>query len=1197
MPSGWVATGLSRKSFVISQEPERRLGVQSIASYRPPVDSLSADVKRKTFRLAALSLALCLPSPGEPLLSSWFTELSGRYARIYPDNAAMVSGSSVTTWSRGQGNQVQPVYAGVTEVSSTETDVYIRTSNLGFHVMGPWYAANGNLFPNYPANRAEIYRFPKIPDIPSSKTPTGLGVIGYMVDGIALFDSRDAFSYDASEEVDDGPRAPAQVQGDGVWNRDAYVNEGVTFDGALAHQAGSNHHYHANAPAIRHFLGDSVDYVASSNTYVESPNGTHSPIMGWFRDGLPLYGPYGYSSPMNPDSGVRRMVSGYQPRDGSNGSADLAVSSGNMLSGTATGRTSLPLWVSRNSGRDSSLTAAEYGPPVSGNFPIGHYLEDYGYKGDLGLTLYQGRGNFDSDRHFDLNEYNVRYCVTPDYPDGTWAYFTNISSEGTPVFPYNIGRYYFGSPEGSSPTTVPDSAVVHFEGGPRKSPIIASVDHAASGALVLEWSVVEGGRYVVETTTSLAVGSWVAEALNQQPEGEMLSYRSGDPSEVSSPRKRFFRSRLTELEPFDTNGLEDFDFTPSVVHVFQFPVSPPLPANIGVLTVGEAGAEVIAYDPSTGLVEASFDDSNFQEGEYLARINGSLASLNTYRVAGANNVLLLILDDWGIDASELYNTRRPGIQLATMPNLRTLLYSSGEITGTPDAGLLFTRGYAQPICSPTRATILTGRQTYQHGVGNPSPDNILPASEETFPEIISRAAPAYGLASFGKWHLGSGNTGPRERGGWPNFSGTLQGGVQDYNSWNRVKIEEGALVDPGTAITTLVADGLYSSPYATSVQVDEAVSFVEGRGSSPWVLWMGFNAPHDPFHDPPADLAPAGGFSTSGVSNRDSYVRMLEALDTEIGRLLSSVDRDRTNIIVVGDNGTPNQVDQAPAGGLAGAKGSLNEGGIHVPFFATGPDVLQTGFSDALVQVADLFTTILDLTGVDTAGETAHLELHSTSLVPIFEGVDTAERLIIAEKWGLNARDGRSLILDDWPQYKLVSIQDVTDPEDEATYQMYLIGEAGVEIEALTTPPNAGDPHEAAYNALVAIDEELAPAPVSTVTFQIALPPTGISTNGRTANLPALVNAANGNIVRPIGITIGGEAASWDNGDITLNGVTTSAARVDGNGNPDPASVVAAFDIANSGLVTGESYSVEVVFRGGGGASRVFTAINQFVMP
>ena len=1144
-----------------------------------------------------LSLVLSISAVGEPLLSSWFTELSGRYARIYPDNRAMVTGASVTTWSRGQGSQLQPVYAGVTEISATATDIYIRTSNLGFHVMGPWYMENGNLFPNYPANRAEIYRFPKVPLIPASKTPTGLGVVGYMVDGIALFDSRDAFSYDTSEEVDDGPRAPAQVQGDGMWNRDAYVNEGVTFDRALAHQAGSNHHYHANAPAIRHLLGDSVDYDAATNSYIESPTGRHSPIMGWFRDGLPLYGPYGYSSPLNPESGIRRMTSGYQPRDGSNGSADLAGVSGTTPSGISTGRTSLPRWVSRNSGGDSDLTADDYGPPVSPDFPIGHYLEDYAYKGDLGFSLYEGEGTFDPALHHDLNEYNVRYCVTPDYPDGTWAYFTNISAEGSPAFPYNIGRYYFGSPTGNSPAAVPGNAVVHFEGGARVSARIDTVDYTSPGTVILEWSAAEGGRYVIESTTTLAVGSWAAEALNVRPEKERLSYLLDNAGKLPAPDKKFFRSRLTELDPFDENGLESFDFTPVVSHVFQFPISPPLPEVIGALTVGGVEAEVIAFDPSTGLLEASFDDSDLPGGEYAAQLNGSLASLNTYSVAGANNVLLLILDDWGIDASELYNTRGPGIQLADMPNLRGLLYSSGEITGTPDEGLLFTRGYAQPICSPTRATILTGRQTYQHGVGNPNPDNILPASEETFPEIISRAAPDYGLASFGKWHLGSGNTGPRDRGGWPNFSGTLQGGVQDYNSWNRVKIEGGVVVDPGTAITSLVADGVYLSPYATSVQVDEAVSFIGARGSSPWVVWMGFNAPHDPFHDPPAELAPEGGFSTTGVSNRDSYVRMLEALDREIGRLLSAVDRERTNILVLGDNGTPNQVDQPPLGGLAGAKGSLNEGGIHVPFFAAGPDVRQMGVSDALVQVSDLFTTILDLTGVDAVDETASLDLHSNSLVPIFNGTDTAERLIIAEKWGLNARDGRSLISDNWPQYKLVSLQDVTDPADVATYQMYLIGDAGVEIETLTTPPDDGDPHQAAYNALVAIDLELEPAPVATITLQIDLPPTGISTNGQTANLPALVNAMNGNVVRPIAITVGGESASWDNGDMTRNGVTTSAARVDEAGTPDPASVVAEFDIANSGLISGQSYPVEVVFRGGGGASRIFTATSQFVMP
>ncbi|MEJ6647248.1 MAG: hypothetical protein QNL24_07995, partial [Akkermansiaceae bacterium] len=115
-----------------------------------------------------------------PLISSWFTDLSGRYARIYPDNDAMAAQASVTTWSRGAGIQADPAYAGITEISFTSTDVFIRTSNLGLHVMGPWYGGNGNLFPNYPANQADIYRFPRTPAIPATKTGTGLGVIGYI---------------------------------------------------------------------------------------------------------------------------------------------------------------------------------------------------------------------------------------------------------------------------------------------------------------------------------------------------------------------------------------------------------------------------------------------------------------------------------------------------------------------------------------------------------------------------------------------------------------------------------------------------------------------------------------------------------------------------------------------------------------------------------------------------------------------------------------------------------------------------------------------------------------------------------------------------------------------------------------------------------------------------------------------------------
>ena len=1127
-----------------------------------------------------------------PLFSSWFTDLSGRYARIYEDNDAITNQTPVTTWNRGDGVQGDPVYAGITEISYTDTDVYIRTSNLGFHVMGPWYGGNNNLFPNYPANRAEIYRFPRTPIIPAvlSKSLTGGGAIGYGVDGIALYDSRDAFSYDTSAGVDEDPMTAQDpdINGDGVWNRDAYINEGNTFDNAFAHQAGSFHHYHANTPALRHLLGDSVDLDVATNTYTENPNGSHSPIIGWFRDGFPVYGPYAYSAPNDPTSQVRRMISGYQHRDGTNGSTNL----------TTDGRDTLPQWVNRNEGTNINLSATEVGPDVSNAYPIGHYLQDYAFKGDLtGLALYTDsstQGAFDESSHFDLNEYNVRFCVTPEFPAGTWAYFTNIEANGLPAFPYNIARYYFGTPSGASPNAVPVAATIHFEGGPKRNTKVSSFS-AENDEVTLVWSAIEGGQYTIDSSATLDVGSWNRESNNAEPLQDKLTLTSNS----SADPKKFFRTKLNSIAQFDQNGIQNFTFTPGVVYLFNFATSPALPATITSVIVGGVTGTVVSYAPLTGVLEVCFDDSTLAIGDYPAILNGSITSTDNFSVSGPNNVLLIILDDWGLDASELYSIETgAGIQLANMPNLRSLLFTdiTSSPLGTPDKGLLFTRGYAQPICSPTRATLLTGRQTYQHNVGNPGDDNTLPSTEMTFPEIIAAGSPAYGLGSFGKWHLGSGTTGPFDTGGWKDFAGTLQGGVGDYNIWNRVKIENEVLTDSGTAIADLVTAGEYSSPYVTSVQVDEASAYITAQGTDPWVVWMGFNAPHDPFQDPPANLAPVGGYSTSGTTNKDFYIKSLEALDTEIGRLLTSVDLSKTNIIVVGDNGTPNQVDQAPAGGIAGAKGSLYEGGIHIPFFAHGPDILQTGKTDKFAHVIDLFSTILDLTDTDIP---TGLDLHSTSLAPIFNGTDTTDRCIIAEKFGLDpAFDGRSLIMDDWPNYKLVSIQDVTDPASVPDYQMFLIGANGMEESTLTTPPAPGDDWEDAYNALVAKNETLVPdVTVPPLTINIDLPATGTTNNGGTITLPTLINANNLNIIRPIAITVGGVDATWDNGDITVAGVTTSAARVDEIGDPDEASVVANFNISASGLTSGQSYDIVVTFPGGGGNNRIFTATNQYLVP
>ncbi|MFK7911992.1 MAG: sulfatase-like hydrolase/transferase [Akkermansiaceae bacterium] len=926
-------------------------------------------------RLLLFLLLLC-PVSAEPLTTSWFTDLSGQYARIYPSFTEEASISPVTSWTHPNGgaSQLTPTYAGVSEISTTPTDVYIRTSGLAFHVMGPWYI-NGNIFGNYPMNTAQTARFPRTPVVsPLPKPLSGLGTIGYFVDGVAMYDSRDAFSYVNATQSDASPMT-APERGDGIWNRDAYVNESATFDPANAHQANGTHHYHANPAGLRHMLGDSVNYDASTNQYTEFANGRHSPILAWTFDGFPLYGPYGYDDPLDPSSGVRRMISGYQMRDGTNGTTNL----------NSTGRISLPLWITRNeAARTNPLAVNQYGPNVSAQYTLGHYLEDYAYKGDLGFT---------HGADFDLNEYNVRWCITPEFPSGTWAYFSCIAVDGTPVFPYNISRYYFGTVQGTNNPTLPADRDIVFEGGPEAALKIKDIDvDQNNGDVTLTWSTAEGGQYTIESSD--LVKPWEAIAA---PIANSSSTTITDSSRATTDSGYFYRANLDYLSPFDDTGF-------------------------------------------------AYDNSVVSEGPQ-------------------NNTLLIILDDWGIDASELYNTAGAGIQLAKMPNLETLANS----------GLVFTRGYAQPICSPTRATILTGRQPYQHNVGNPADDSTLPASELTFPEIMATAAPDYGLASFGKWHLGSGSDGPFTNGGWPNFTGTLQGGVPDYANWTRVKIENGVTTDTGTSITTLVP-GTYSSPYATSVQVDEAVSFITAQGTNPWVVWMGLNAPHDPFHDPSPYVTPTAGYSTTGTANKDYYVKMLEALDHEIGRLLASVDLNNTNVIVIGDNGTPGQVAQAPAGGIANAKGSLNEGGIHVPFFAAGPDVTVTGSTDKLVHVVDLFATILELSNVNVPNATQGIEIHSQSILPIFRGNDMTDRCIIAEKFALNAAtDGRALIMDDWPQYKLVSIQDVTDPTDTPIYQMYELGSDGVESNTLTTPPNPGDAHEAAYNALVAKDQSLVP--------------------------------------------------------------------------------------------------------------------------
>jgi arylsulfatase A-like enzyme len=306
------------------------------------------------------------------------------------------------------------------------------------------------------------------------------------------------------------------------------------------------------------------------------------------------------------------------------------------------------------------------------------------------------------------------------------------------------------------------------------------------------------------------------------------------------------------------------------------------------------------------------------------------------------NILLVIADDLGLDASNQYDisAERP-----VTPVLDRLA----------DQGLVFENAWSNPTCSPTRAGILTGKFGSRTGVLTAS--DVLSTDETSLQSYMHELLPGkYVDAVIGKWHLGpqpGGLNHPADL-GVSHFAGIIGGGVDDYEDW------------------TLVENGQRSSEtsYVTSKLVDLAVDWVNQQ-QDPWFMWLAFNAPHTPFHLPPSNLHNRNLSGSDADIESDPlpyYFAAIEAMDAEIGRFLDSMDeqtRANTVVIFVGDNGTPAQVAQEPYS-RPRSKGSLYQGGINVPLWISGPGVTRTGEREtALITTTDLFSTIAALAGVN----------------------------------------------------------------------------------------------------------------------------------------------------------------------------------------------------------------------------------------
>ena len=580
-----------------------------------------------------IALGLVAPAQADPQLSSWFTTYSGKYARIYTNDAAKTAGSAVTTWTNGSQVQSQPAYCGIQQIDYDTGWVYVTTTGLGSHTMGPWL--NGT-FPNLPKNQKAVYKIPRVTDFtaaPATKTLTGGGVIGYFVDGVAMFDSRDAFYWNGS----------TNTQGTGYWNRDAYVNEGATFDPAYAHQQNTGtYHYHADAIALRYFLGDHVDYNATSKTYGESTSTPtkHSPILSWAADGYPIYGPYGYASALDATSGITRMRTGFVQRNGSNGTDNLATA----------GRSSLPQWTVT---LGYSYTATTTGPSTTAAV-LGTYLEDNAYLGDLIKT---GTTHYQQGTDFDLDIYNGRYCFTPEYPGGVYAYFTAIDASGTPVFPYNIGRAFRGYATGAT-ATVPGAATNYAKTGPYTQEVTAPPGvNNNTGDVTLAWSSVEGGTYKLEATSDLTA-TWTTLSSTLGATANAVQTSVAETGGATSNTKRFYRVTRTATAAYDGGG-----------------------GTTGAPTVASSAATSIGSTTATlnGTVTANnlSTTASFEYG--LTTGYGSTAAATPGTVTG-NTATSISAALTGLTANTTYHFRAKGV------NTSGTIYGSDTTFATTSGG-------------------------------------------------------------------------------------------------------------------------------------------------------------------------------------------------------------------------------------------------------------------------------------------------------------------------------------------------------------------------------------------------------------------------------------------------------------------------------------------------------------------------------
>ncbi len=375
----------------------------------------------------------------------------------------------------------------------------------------------------------------------------------------------------------------------------------------------------------------------------------------------------------------------------------------------------------------------------------------------------------------------------------------------------------------------------------------------------------------------------------------------------------------------------------------------------------------------------------------LPRCTHSQGSLSSNKTTKRPNIVFILVDDMGWMDIGVHGSR---------------FYETPNVDKLASEGMRFTQAYAaSPICSPTRASILTGKNPARinltqwiGGPGNPNYVKNLPLKEVLLPEELKPAGYTNGF--FGKWHLnnraGEVKYWPQEQGFDTNVAGHWRGGLyipnQFFSPWDIPNIKNGP-------------DG----EYMTDRLAREATNFIEDNKDNPFLVYLSFYTVHAPFNAPEdrvekyeqkktklgltdeerfgQENAAGKTFKYRKAQDHPTYAAMVESMDMAVGTVLDKVKKigleDNTIVFFFSDNGGLSTSEGTPTANtpLRAGKGWLYEGGIREPAIIKWPGQIKPGtVSDAVITSMDFYPTILEMAGLPLRPD---LHVDGKSLVPL----------------------------------------------------------------------------------------------------------------------------------------------------------------------------------------------------------------------